>query len=72
MIQRPVNKDQLTARSWELLQEAVESGKLRLEDGTVVELNPGILMKAIQWLASLDSVRKRKDLGAPEEFRVRG
>jgi len=56
--------------SWDLIDEAVRSGKMTLEDGeTVYRLNGELFVRLIQWLAT-SKAKKPQIVSKPEDFNL--
>ena len=61
---------ELQEQAWKLMDEAVRTGAMRLEDGTEVRLNADSLIRVIQWLASAKA-KKPHLINPPEDFRLK-
>ncbi|KKM86788.1 hypothetical protein LCGC14_1275510 [marine sediment metagenome] len=61
---------ELQEQAWKLMDEAVRTGAMRLEDGTEVKLNADSLIRVIQWLASAKA-KKPHLINPPEDFRLK-
>ncbi len=61
---------ELQEQAWKLMDEAVRTGTMILEDGTVVKLNADSLIRVIQWLASAKA-KKPHLISPPEDFRLK-
>ena len=60
---------ELQEQAWKLMDEAVRTGGMILEDGTEVKLNADSLIRVIQWLASAKA-KKPHLISPPEDFRL--
>ena len=61
---------ELQEQAWKLMDEAVRTGAMKLEDGTEVKLNADSLIRVIQWLASAKA-KKPHLINPPEDFRLK-
>ena len=59
----------LQEEAWRLMDEAITSGVMKLEDGTEVKLNPDSLIRVVQWLASAKA-KKPHIIPTPEDFKL--
>ena len=57
-------------QAWKLMDEAVSTGTMILEDGAVVKLNADSLIRVIQWLANAKA-KKPHLINPPEDFRLK-
>ena len=62
-----IDPDKLIDTSWGLLQEALDSGKITLGNGTVMLLEPDHIVRLSQWLASRRQTKPRITAGL-EDF----
>ena len=60
--------EQLAEQAWSLVQEAVESGKMTLENGDIRVLPDSELVRLVQNVAELRAKRP-KTVSIPEDFR---
>lgn len=58
---------ELQEEAWRLMDQAVTSGKMILEDKTEVRLNADSLIRVIQWLASAKA-KKPHIIPTPEDY----
>ena len=61
---------ELQEQAWKLMDEAVRTGTMILEDGAVVKLNADSLIRVIQWLANAKA-KKPHLINPPEDFRLK-
>lgn len=61
---------ELQEEAWRLMNQAVTTGKMVLENGTEVRLNADSLIRVIQWLASAKA-KKPHLVTVPEDFQLR-
>ena len=61
---------ELQEQAWKLMDEAVRTGSMRLEDGTEIKLNADSMIRVIQWLASAKA-KKPHLINPPEDFRLK-
>ncbi|KKL05620.1 hypothetical protein LCGC14_2604190 [marine sediment metagenome] len=61
---------ELQEQAWKLMDEAVRTGAMRLEDGTEIKLNADSMIRVIQWLASAKA-KKPHLINPPEDFRLK-
>lgn len=59
--------DDLTDEAWVRIDEALTSGTMTLDNGTVVKLNPIDMVRLVQWLASRKG-KQREFVAAPDDF----
>ena len=61
---------ELQEQAWKLMDEAVRTGTMKLEDGTKIKLNADSMIRVIQWLASAKA-KKPHLINPPEDFRLK-
>ena len=61
---------ELQEQAWKLMDEAVRTGTMKLEDGTEIKLNADSMIRVIQWLASAKA-KKPHLINPPEDFRLK-
>jgi len=60
---------ELQEEAWRLMDEAVSTGKMTLENKQEVTLNADSLIRVIQWLAS-SKAQKPHIIPKPEDFKL--
>ena len=58
---------ELAERCWELVDEAITSSEMTLENGTMIKLNPDSYIRLVQWLAT-SKAKKPQHVIPPEDF----
>ena len=62
-----VDQGKCQQRAWELLQEALETGRMTLDNKKVINLDEDGMLKVVQWLAS-KATKTRETVPLPESF----
>lgn len=63
-----VDQAALQDRAWQMVAEAMNTGKMTLATGRVMALDEDGMLKLVQWLASR-AAKARKLVPLPEEFK---
>lgn len=58
----------LTERAWNMIDMALKTGVIRTENGLIHALKPGELARLLQYLASLNTGKRKKIVSSPEDF----
>ena len=59
--------DALGEQAWSMLDQAMTSMSMTLDDGTTIRLTPDAIVKIVQWLAQIKT-KKPKVVSTPEDF----
>ena len=59
--------DELIDQAWGMVDQAMTSMSMTLDDGTTIKLSPMDIVKLVQWLAQVKT-KKPKVVSNPEDF----
>ena len=59
--------DELVEQSWAMVDEALTSMSMHLQDGTLIKLTPFDIVMLVKWLAMVKT-KKLKVVSTPEDF----